>query len=129
LTRFFSKWFYLSIILILIGLILSGLTSENSLGQYVLVLVSQLLQSTGIAILVANIFTFILGTEQFVNYIREKLVSIVISKDFVSNLNQSEQRNLLKMVLKPAKELSAMYSGITREGVIKFATWDNADCT
>ncbi|MBQ0775931.1 MAG: hypothetical protein KBT87_14770 [Gammaproteobacteria bacterium] len=61
----------------------------------------------------ANIFTFILGTEQFVTYIREKLVSIVISKDFVSNLNQDEQRNLLKMVLKPAKELSAMYSGIT----------------
>lgn len=113
MTRFFSKWFYLSIILILIGLILSGLKIENSLGQYVLVLVSQLLQSIGIAILVANIFTFILGTEQFVNYIREKLVSIVISKDFVSNLNQSEQRNLLKMVLKPAKELSAMYSGIT----------------
>lgn len=113
MSNFFSKWFYFSIILILIGLIANGLKSENLLFQYILTLLSQLFQSIGVAILVANIFTFIIGTEQFVKYIREKLVNIVVSKDFVSKLNQDEQRNLLKMVLKPARELSAIYSGIS----------------
>lgn len=91
----------------------SEIEYQNKSMQYIINLTSQFFQSVGVAILVANIFTFILGTEEFVTYIREKLVNIVVSKEFISKLNQDEQRNLLRMVLKPAKELSAIYSGIT----------------
>jgi len=74
---------------------------------------SNLFQSVGIAILVANIFSFVIGTEQFMQYIRERLINIVLSKEFITKLSPDEQRNLLHMVLKPAKELSAIYSGIS----------------
>lgn len=113
MTGFFSKWFFISIILIVSGLAASGNTFDNSMLKYLFDLFSQLLQSVGLAILVANIFTFIMGTDQFMKYVREKLVSIVVSKEFISKLSLEEQRNLLKIVLKPAKELSAIYSGIS----------------
>lgn len=113
MIRFFSKWFFISIILILVGLVSSALKHEAPMVQYVLVLISQFFQSVGVAIFVANIFTFVLGTEEFVKYIREKLVNIVVSKEFISKLSPQEQRNLLRMVLKPARELSAIYSGIS----------------
>lgn len=76
-------------------------------------MLSQLFQSTGVALFIGSIFTFVLSTEQFVAFIRERLINIVISKDFIANLNQQEQKKLLHMVLKPAKELSSIYSGIT----------------
>lgn len=111
--NFFSKWFYISIILILIGLVLSDIESTHKSHQYLFNLASNLLESIGIAIFVANIFTFVIGTEEFLKFIREKLVGIVVSKDFIAKLNQDEQRGLLHMVLKPAQELSSVYSGIS----------------
>ena len=113
MSSFFSRYFFLSIILILVGLIFSGQSSEDKTIDYILALLSQLFQSTGVALFIGSIFTFILSTEQFVAFIRERLINIVISKDFIANLNQQEQKKLLHMVLKPAKELSSIYSGIT----------------
>lgn len=109
---FFSRWFYISIILILGGLMFSSLQESHPSHAYILGLISKLLESTGIAIFVANIFTFTIGTDEFINYIRDKLINIVMSKEFVAKLNPTEQKKLLHMVLKPTKELSNIYSGI-----------------
>ncbi|MDD5393193.1 MAG: hypothetical protein PHE17_09260 [Thiothrix sp.] len=112
LKKFFSIWFYISIILILIGLVVSDVVSTHESHLYILKLISSLLQNIGIAIFVANIFTFIIGTEEFLTLVRERLVNIIISKDFIARLSSEEQRKLLHIVLKPAKELSNVYSGI-----------------
>lgn len=113
MKSFFSRFFFISIIIILLGLITSNQRTESDLGNFLLSLISMLLTNLGVAIFVANIFTFILGTEEFISFIRDRLINIVISKDFIRNLNHEEQKKLLHLVLKPAKELSEIYSGIT----------------
>lgn len=110
--NFFSRWFYLSIILILLGLITATAQPGHPSHAYLIDLISKLLENTGIAIFVANIFTFTIGTDEFIRYIRDRLINIVMSKDFIAKLNPAEQKNLLRMVLKPTKELSSIYSGI-----------------
>lgn len=113
MKSFFSKILFLSIISILAGLMLSDASTENSKINFIIYISSLLLTNIGVAMFVANIFTFILGTEEFISFIRDRLINIVISKDFIRNLNQEEQKKLLHLVLKPAKELSEIYSGIT----------------
>lgn len=112
IRNFFSRWFYLSIILIMGGLVFSSAQAGHPSHSYLLGLTSKLLESTGIAIFIANIFTFTIGTNEFIKYIREKLMNIVMSKEFVARLDATEQKNLLHMVLKPTRELSNIYSGI-----------------
>jgi hypothetical protein len=111
-SNFFTRWFYISVILILIGIILSSVQVNHISHVYILSLISKLFESIGIAIFVANIFTFTIGTDEFLKYIRDKLMRIVISKEFVAKLDPKEQKNLLHMVLKPTQELSNIYSGI-----------------
>jgi len=112
LSDFFSKWFFLSIILILIGLLLTSLEASHPSHGFFINLLSKLSESIGISILIANIFSFTIGTEQFLEYIRERLIKIVISKEFISRLSPDEQRGMLKMVLKPSKQFSDIYSGL-----------------
>lgn len=112
IRKFFSKWFYISLLLILVGLIFAASSSSHPSHMYLLGLISKFLESVGIAIFVAHIFTFTLGTEEFISFIRDRLINVVLSKDFVTKLSPAEQKNLLHMVLKPTKELSSIYSGI-----------------
>jgi len=113
LKRFFTKWFYISIIFLLIGLALLGIHIKDSTAlTYIINLVANLFQSVGLAILVANIFSFTIGTEEFLKYIRERLMKIVVSKDFVTTLSPIEQQKLLHLSLKPSKDMSELYSGI-----------------
>lgn len=112
LKDFFTKWFYISIILILFGILISTIPSDNKIVSFLIEILSKIIESVGIAILIANIFSFTIGTQDFLNYIRERLIKIVISKEFITKLSQTEQKSMLRMVLKPTKELSNMYSGI-----------------
>ena len=50
----FSKWFYWSIIFILIGLVISTAQSSHPTHSYIISVLSKLFESTGIAIFIAN---------------------------------------------------------------------------
>lgn len=113
ILRIFNIWFFISIILALIGIILSDLNFvDYPKFNFLIKILANLSQAIGCSIFVGNIFTFILGTNQFISYVREKLINIVLSKEFVTTLNQEEQKKLLKLVLKPKVETSNTYSGI-----------------
>lgn len=116
MKKFFNWAFYASAIMILIGLIiqleLSIYTINNVYIKYSMDILGKLLENGGIALFIANIFTYIIGTEDFINYIRQKLMKIVVSKEFVTTLSMEEQQKLLKLTLKPSKDLSELYSGI-----------------
>lgn len=109
---FFTRWFYLSIILIVFSVLLAMLAESHSNHGFLIKLLADTLSSVGIAILVANIFSFTIGTEKFLHFIRERLIKIVVSKDFIARLSSEEQKSLLGMVLKPSRELAEIYSGI-----------------
>lgn len=114
IKRFFSKWFYISIILVLISIILNSVNIDKDYIKtvYFIHLLSNLLETTGLAIFISNIFTFILGSEEFLKTIRKRLANIVVSKDFITTLSKEEQIKLLHLTLKPPKDLSQLYSGI-----------------
>lgn len=110
--KFFNIWFLLSVCIILLGLFLKEISIQNQTLMNIKLLLADALQNIGLAIIVANIFNFIIGTDQFIDYIREKLIEIVLSKEFVSRLSENDQKKLLKITLKPTRELTAIYSGI-----------------
>ncbi|MBE0465559.1 hypothetical protein [Halomonas colorata] len=110
--KFFTRWFFISILLIVSSITLVSLSKNHSNHFFVIELIANVMSSVGIAILVANIFSFTIGTEEFLKFIRERLIKIVISKDFVTRLSSEEQKSLLGMVLKPSRELAEIYSGI-----------------
>lgn len=112
LKNFFTKYLFISISLILFGILISMIPSSNKTVSFIIEVIAKIIESIGVAIFIGHIFTFTMGTEEFLNYIRNRLIKIVISKEFITKLSQSEQKNLLRMVLKPTKELSNMYSGI-----------------
>ncbi|NIP31698.1 MAG: hypothetical protein GTO02_19615 [Candidatus Dadabacteria bacterium] len=70
------------------------------------------MESLGLAMIIAKIFTYTISTNEFIEYIRKMLKDIVSSKEFITKLNQKDQKNLLGMVLKPKEEVSNVYSGI-----------------
>lgn len=114
MAKLFSKWFYISILLILSGLVISqaDVKSFGPSTQYLVNLLSQALKDIGLAVFISNLFSFIIGTAEFVAFVRNKLIEIVVSHEFVAKLNQGEQEKLLGMVLRPPKEFSEVYSGI-----------------
>ncbi|MFC1591460.1 hypothetical protein ACFL43_02940 [Thermodesulfobacteriota bacterium] len=110
-VRFFSIWFFLGVIILLFGVILDLTTPDNST-KYIYSILVDFCKTLGIALLISNIFNFVLGTQKFINFIRDKLINIIISKDFIHRLSTVERRDMLKIILKPPKELSSIYSGI-----------------
>lgn len=75
-------------------------------------ILAQLVGGVGISLIVAAIFSMAIATDEFVEYIKKHLVSIIVSKDFLRELNVREKKKMLDVTLRPSKELSKIYSGI-----------------
>lgn len=114
IRSFFSLWFLSSIILVLLALCLyySKATLEGKLISQEWLIASEFLKCIGIALFVASIFTLTIETEQFTNYIRDKLQQIVISKNFIKTLNPEQKKEILNTILKPSNKQVQLYSNI-----------------
>jgi len=112
---FFSSWFFIGLIILLLGVILES--NNEKIGdeyKYWYAIAYDLLKNIGIAVLISNVFSHVIGTQQFIDFIRDKLINIIVSKDFIQKLNKDERRDMLHVILRPTKELSQIYSGINR---------------
>lgn len=69
-------------------------------------------EAIGIAIVVASIFTYASGTSEFMSKIRELLQDIVVSRDFLGNIDSASKREALSALLKPSTEERSIYSNI-----------------
>ena len=108
---------FAGIILILMSIIINNvllnrISSEEKELYFFVTVIKDLLNSTGIAIIIAYFFTFVSGTESFIEFIKDKLISIIITKDFLNKLNKKEQQEILYAATKPSEELLSTYSGI-----------------
>lgn len=124
ISKFFSRWFWISILLILVGCILTLIQLNIELDNKVnnidtsptiifgIGLLSELCKVGGVALFVSNIFTFRIDAEDFINYIKNQLRSIVLSKDFIRNLNIAERKDMLRLILRPSADQSNIYSNI-----------------
>ncbi len=111
--RLFLWCFVLGIMVLLIGIILESHVHDiNKDWVFTYSILCELFKNLGIAITISSVFTYILSTEEFIHYIKDKLINIIISKDFISELNHDERKEMITAVLKPPKELADIYSGI-----------------
>lgn len=110
LRQFFSNYFFLGLLLVLLAVI-ARLNQSEPPGPFVHVGIA-LLETVGIAVLVASVFTFASGTSEFINRIRELLRGIVIDRDFLSNIDAESKREVLKSLIQPSSDERGIYPNI-----------------
>jgi hypothetical protein len=116
LGKTFLLALFVGIILILISIIINDMLLVNIPGNsklsFFTTVINELIKNAGIAIIIAYFFTFVSGTRSFMDFIKDRLISIIITKDFLSKLSKDEQRDILYTTTQPSEELLSNYSGI-----------------
>lgn len=107
--RFFSTYLWLGVVLVLLAVVLDLQFKDRSFISSAFI---NLIESIGIAIMVASIFTFASGTSEFVTRIRELLQDIVVSRNFLGNIDPDSKREALNSLIKPSSEEKRIYSNI-----------------
>ena len=117
LKRTFYFALFLGITLVLVSIIinnnLNDIPDPDKLNPELLFWIDifvELLKSIGIAIIIAFIFSFVSSTQAFIDFIRERLISIIITKDFLSKMSNDELRDTIKKILKFSEKPA--YAGI-----------------
>lgn len=106
--RFFNKWTWFGVILLLISVII-----KLSFGETIIfVILSQLFQTVGIALIVGAVFDFSKNSLEFTDFISSLLSDIVISKTFLKKLSSGDKEEALKLILQPSENQLEQYSNI-----------------
>lgn len=98
--HFFSKYFVIGMILILIAIIVDQWQYEC----FIIDILKNALQTVGIALLIGSIFDFSKNTKGFLDLVTGILYQIVISKDFLVKMSQEDKRQALELILRPSSE-------------------------
>lgn len=109
LSFFFSSYVWLGVVLILLSIVVDEQLQITSLW---FTSITSLVQSIGIAIMVASIFTYASGTSEFVNKIQDLLQDIVVSRNFLGNIDSDSKKEALSALIKPSTEEKRIYSNI-----------------
>lgn len=118
---------FLGIIIILFSIIISELTfhipyiKNPEPFKVVKKIIIQLFTGIGSTLIISAIFSWIIGTESFLEFIDDKILKKMSSPEYVENLSPEAKRKLLKEVIKPNIEVSKIYSPTSSyfEGQIK----------
>jgi len=109
--RFFLNYFWLGVALLLLAIILDlKITNQTLIDKSVITF----LETFGVSIMIASIFTFASGTSQFTNKITSLLRDIVIDRNFLGNIDGDSKRDALRALIKPSKAELQSYSDIGR---------------
>jgi len=108
---FFSKHLWLGLLWLLFSIILNKYFGQSDFAFYITI---KVIESISIAIIVASIFTYTLGTGEFIGKIKDLLEDIVVSRDFLENLSKEGKEEALKSLLKPSDIEQKSYINIGR---------------
>lgn len=95
---FFTKYTIYGLVVVLISAIIDLYNINNI---FSINIVKNILSTIGTAILVGAIFDFSKNSEAFTEFVSNILKDIVISKDFLNEMAESEKKNSLELILKP----------------------------
>jgi len=107
---------FVGVVLLLVGIILDQLSDSAVWLNTVPILITikyivvQFIIGIGIAIIISAIFSWIIGTESFLEFIDEKILKKMSSPEYVENLSDEAKKQLLKEVMKPGVEVSNIYT-------------------
>ncbi len=107
--KLFQGYLWIGIVLVLFTVIFDLLFPKMPFWASVIL---GLVNSIGIAVVVASIFTFASGTSEFVNKIQSLLQDIVVSRNFLGNIDSESKRDALNALIKPSSEEKRVYSNI-----------------
>ena len=110
--KYFANYFWLGMVVVLFSLIVDAYALQsNENARYIEVFVS-LMETVGIAIMVASIFTFASGSSEFVDRIRLLLESIVVKRNFLGNIDNEGKKEALKSLVQPSDVEKNKYPNI-----------------
>lgn len=107
--RFFSNYFWLGLVITLVAVVLDHSWSSTDIIKSVII---DLLKTVGISVMIAAIFSFASGTNEFINNIRKLLEKIVLQRDFLGNIDSISKRTALESLLQPSDDEKKIYSKI-----------------
>ena len=115
--NFFTKWFFLGIILILLGVCITLCAHTSTLSakpilQTILTIFSSLFSTVGIALFIGCIFDFSKNSDAFISFVSKILSDIVVSKTFLSTLSVRDKEQALNLILKPMDAQVEQYANI-----------------
>ena len=106
LSKVFPGYFWIGLTLILLSIILDKYI-ESEKYSFLITIFINLIQSIGVSILVATIFSFAATTADFTQRIKGFLEDIIINRNFLSNIEPEGKKEALRALIKPSdKELN-----------------------
>jgi len=107
--KFFINYFWVGVVVVLIAIIIDNKWEYSGIEKIVFI---DLFKTVGISIIVASIFSYASGTNQFISSIKRLLERIVIQRDFLGNIDSDSKRTALKSLLQPTDDEKNIYSKI-----------------
>ena len=108
--------FAIGICLVIVGLIIDIQPIEdNSLVLHFIKKVTffnllvQLFITSGTAIIISGVFSIVIGTQNFIEFINEKIINKMSSSEYVERLAENEKKKLAKEVFRPSIEMANIY--------------------
>ena len=108
----FSKYFWSAIVIVLVSIIIQENLDKTTAYYLTLSILATFFSTLGLTLIVASLFTYTLGTKEFIDYIEDKLESIIIGRNFLANMDSERKEEALHAILKSSKSQKKIYSNI-----------------
>lgn len=109
LAKIFLNFFWLGTLILVCSLFINKEMQTNSVLWSSLY---NLLNSVGVALLVAFFFSYVIGTNDFLKFIINLLKKVVVERRFLSDLSRDEKINVVREVIKDSEEEKKVYTNI-----------------
>ncbi len=107
----FSKYLWGGMLLLTISLLIQENIDES---RFVWTTIVELVKTVSISIIVASIFTYTLGTVEFLDNITKLLENVVVSRKFLGNLSGDSKKQALKSLLESPDRDKDIYQHIEK---------------
>lgn len=111
LKDFFVNYAALGVLLLLLAIILDLQYPSTSRGLTFSIFIS-MIQSIGLAILIASIFSYASGTSEFIEKVKKLLEEIVVKRNFLGNIDPEGKKEALKALIQPSAAEKNKYPNI-----------------
>lgn len=111
--KFFLNFFWVGLVIVLITIIVD-LNFENKFSDKIIYkTIIELFKTAGISILLGGLFTWASETQAFTNKIKGLLTSVILKRDFLSNLDSESKKSTLQSIIKPSTFEMNSYGSVT----------------
>ena len=112
ISKDFRHYFWIGILLILLSLFLQVYYKQYYAVNILFKIVVILLQTLGISMFIASLFSFVVDSYSFQEKLRKLVEDIVLKRDFLNELPLERKKEALQYLIKPSESEIEKYSNI-----------------